>query len=98
MREAEYQAKVINKIKKKFNLADEDVLKNDSAYIQGIPDWVVYYGNKYAMLEIKISEDAHKQPNQPYYVDHFNKQSFARFIYPENEKEVLKDLEDFFTK
>ncbi len=98
MRESEYQEKVIKKIKKKFNLADEDVLKNDSAYISGIPDWTVFCGNKYAMLEIKISEDAKKRPGQDYYVNHFNNQSFARFIYPENEKEVLKDLEDFFTK
>lgn len=98
MRESEYQEKVIKKIKKKFDLADEDVLKNDSAYISGIPDWTVFCGNKYAMLEIKISKDAKKQPCQPYYVDHFNSQAFARFIYPENEKEVLKDLEDYFKK
>jgi hypothetical protein len=98
MKESEYQTKVIKKIKKIFNLADEDVLKNDSAYISGIPDWVIFCGQKYAMLEIKISETANIQPGQPYYINHFNNQSFARFIYPENEKEVLKDLEEYFAK
>ena len=94
MREPEYQKKVINKIKAMF--PGSKALKNDSAYIQGIPDWTVFYKDKYAILEIKISKDAVHQPNQDYYVEEFNKDSFGRFLYPENEIEVLNDLSKHF--
>ena len=52
--------------------------------IQGIPDLLVLYKNKWASLENKKSEKATRRPNQEYYVDRMNKMSFSRFIYPEN--------------
>ena len=95
MTEAEYQKKVTDKIKKL--LPGCDVLKNNSAYIQGIPDWSVIYGGKHAYLEIKIEEKAHRQPNQGYYIDKANYSGgFGRFVYPENEKEVLNDMINYF--
>ena len=97
MNESEYQKKVIKKIKTK--LPGCDVLKNDSRYLQGIPDWSVIYEGKHAYLEIKISKDAHHQPNQDYYIDKANSSNgFGRFIYPENEKEVLKDMVEYLHK
>ena len=40
------------------------VLKNDASYIQGIPDLIVLYNDKWASLEIKKNKKAACQPNQ----------------------------------
>lgn len=72
------------------------VMKNDASYIQGIPDLLVLYKDKWATLENKKSAKAHKQPNQEYYVGVMDEMSFSRFIFPENKNVVLKELERFF--
>ncbi len=72
------------------------ILKNDSSYIQGFPDWTILYKDKWAVLEAKRSKNAKKQPNQPYYVDKLNTMSFSRFVYPENKDDVLRELEQIF--
>ena len=64
--------------------------------IQGIPDLLVLYKNKWASLENKKSEKATRRPNQEYYVNRMNEMSFSRFIYPENKEEVLNDLKTYF--
>lgn len=69
------------------------VMKNDSAQIQGIPDLIVIYRDRWAMLEVKPFERAIHQPNQDYYVEKFNDWSFAAFIYPENKEEILDGLQ-----
>ena len=94
MKESKFQGDLIKKIKKRFPGAE--VLKNDSSYIQGIPDLSVLYKDKYAFLECKKSKNEKHQPNQDRYVEKFNNMSFARFIYPENEEEVLDELQKSF--
>ena len=64
--------------------------------IQGIPDLLVLYKNKWASLENKKSANATKRPNQEYYVELMNNMSFSRFIFPENKDEVLNELKQFF--
>lgn len=93
MFEREYQAWLIKRLKKKF--IGCEVLKNDSGYIQGIPDLTILYQDKWAMLEVKISEDSIVRPNQAYYIEKMNRMSFAAFIYPENQEEVLSALSEF---
>lgn len=74
------------------------VMKNDASYIQGIPDLLVLYKDKWATLENKKSAKEHKQPNQEYYVGVMDEMSFSRFIFPENKNVVLKELERFFNE
>ena len=67
-------------------------MKLDSSYIQGIPDLLILYKDKWATLECKKNARANRQPNQEYYVDLMDKMSFSRFICPENKEDVLNEL------
>lgn len=92
--EKDFQAKLIKDIKNIFKGCL--VMKLDSSYIQGIPDLLILYRNKWASLECKKSMRAKKQPNQTYYVELMNDMSFSRFISPENKEEVLNELQQTF--
>lgn len=89
--ETAYQAKLIRKIELMFPGCI--ILKNDPTEVQGIPDLLILFIGTWAMLEVKLSEESPVQPNQEYYVDLFDGMSFAAFIYPENERQVLDDLQ-----
>lgn len=92
--ESGFQAKLIKELKKIFE--GSIVTKMDSGHIQGIPDLLILYKNKWATLECKKYASAKKQPNQEYYVDKMNEMSFSRFICPENKEAVLNELKEFF--
>lgn len=92
--ERDFQSKLIKDIKAIFKGCL--VMKLDSSYIQGIPDLLVLYKDKWASLECKKTERAKKQPNQEYYVGLMNNMSFSRFISPENKEEVLNELQQTF--
>jgi hypothetical protein len=94
MLENKFQAMLVKEIKEMFPGCI--VMKNDSSYIQGIPDLLVLYRNKWGSLECKKTANARRQPNQEYYVERMNDMSFARFICPENREEVLQDLKEYF--
>lgn len=95
MLESKFQASLIKKLKELFDGCI--VMKNDSSYIQGIPDLLVLYRDRWASLEVKKSAKAKRQPNQEYYVGRMNEMSFSRFISPENKDEVLEELHRYFT-
>ena len=72
------------------------VFHSDPNEIQGFPDLIILYKNKWAALEGKKSSCASCRPNQKHYVEKMNEMSFASFIYPENKEEVLHDLQQTF--
>lgn len=92
--ERDFQASLIKKLKLIFE--DCLVMKLDSSYIQGIPDLLILWRDKWATLECKKSSNASHRPNQNYYVDKMNEMSFSRFISPENEEEVIDELQQAF--
>lgn len=92
--EREFQPNLIKELKDAFPGCL--ITKLDSSYIQGIPDLLILYKNKWAILEVKRNAKAEHQPNQDYYVNHLNDMSFSRFIYPENKEEVLHELYETF--
>lgn len=94
MRESEFQAKLKTELKSRFPGCI--VTKLDSGDIQGIPDLLVLYNDKWATLECKKNANAKKQPNQEHHVRRMNEMSFSRFVYPENKEEVLRDLQSTF--
>lgn len=94
MLERNFQKTLIKDIKKRFDGCM--VLKNDPNYIQGVPDLLVLYKNKWAALECKKSSKAAHQPNQDYYINKMNQMSYASIVSPENKEEVLHDLERTF--
>ena len=89
--ERDFQKNLIKELKDIF--VGCIVMKNDSSYIQGIPDLLILYNDKWAALEVKKSGAASHRPNQEYYVDKMDDMSFARFIYPENKEVVLDELQ-----
>ena len=94
MKESIFQSRLIKELKDRFPGCV--VMKNDSSYIQGIPDLLILYKKHWGSLEVKNSSTARRQPNQSYYVDKMNEMSFSRFIFPENKEEVLDELTHFF--
>ena len=50
-RESQFQRELINEIKDRFPGCI--VMKNDPNYIQGIPDLIVLYNDRWAALECK---------------------------------------------
>lgn len=93
-RESNFQASLIKEIENRFE--GSIVTKMDSGHIQGIPDLLVLYRDKWAALECKASGKESHQPNQDWYVEHMNQMSYASFIYPENKEKVLNEIEQSF--
>lgn len=90
-KESDFQKDVINEIHER--LPGSIVMKTDPRYIQGLPDLLVLFNDRWASLECKRSSTANKQPNQDTYVEMMNDMSISRFIYPENKEEVLNEVQ-----
>lgn len=98
MRERDYQAGLIKKLKRLYPGCL--ILKNDSSYMQGIPDLTIFYQDKWAALEVKAKAPIGTtafEPNQEWFLEKMNEMSFAACIFPENEKDVLRGLQHTFS-
>lgn len=94
MTEAQYQRALFKKLE--ALLPGCVIIMNNATYIQGIPDLTILYQAQWAMLELKKSSTAARRANQEHYVTKLNDMSFAAFINPDNEEEVLFDLQQAF--
>lgn len=72
------------------------IQKNDANYRQGVPDLLILFRDKWALLECKKSANETPRPNQPYYVAWAKQHSYGSFVYPENRDQVIKELFHFF--
>lgn len=72
------------------------IIKTSANYIQGFPDLLVLYKNRWAALECKRSNNAAKQVNQEYYVGQLNDLSFSAFVSYQNQEEILHELQQAF--
>lgn len=95
MLESEYQAALIKRIIRRFGPDRCRVQINDPNMpgCQGIPDLTVYVDNMWGFLEVKASEKSKLRPNQDWWIKKWGENTFCSFIYPENEEEVLRALE-----
>lgn len=94
MSESDFQSKLIKELKSIFEGCI--VLKNDSSYLQGVPDLLILYKDKWAMLEVKAKPSSKLRPNQDYYIKKLGEMSYAAFVTPNNKEEVLNDLQHAF--
>jgi hypothetical protein len=62
--ESQFQSKLIKKLKQLFPGCE--ITKLDALYQQGFPDLLILWKDKWAVLEVKISEKASRQPNQDF--------------------------------
>lgn len=92
--ERHFQASIIKELKEMFRGCL--VVKLDPNYIQGLPDLLVLYEDKWATLECKQNAKARHRPNQDYYVELMDDMSFSRFVFPENKEEVMDELRKAF--
>lgn len=90
MLESKFQSELKKEIKQR--LPGCIVIKQDASQIQGIPDLLILHKDRWAALEVKAHEKAHRQPNQEYYVDKLDGMSYAAFIHPGNKEDVLDAL------
>ena len=89
-----FQSELIKELKELFPRCI--ILKNEPTYIQGIPDLLILFEDKWAALEVKKSITASHRPNQEFYVNKMGRMSYANFIYPENKEVVLNELQETF--
>lgn len=91
MKENKYQAELKKRILNDF--PGSIVLKNDPNMIQGIPDLLVLFKDKWAALEVKKDAKSPHRPNQEWYVTKMDAMSYAATIYPENEEMIMDELQ-----
>jgi len=92
--ESRFQASLIREIKRKYPGAV--IIKPDSGYLQGIPDRLILYQDKWIAFECKATKASGHRINQDYYIDLLNDMSYASFVYPENKERFLYELQQTF--
>lgn len=76
------------------------VTKLNPNHIQGIPDVLLLWRDRWAIFEVKRRKPRTSRdyrPNQEYYLELLDGMSFAACVYPENVEEVLDALQRSFS-
>lgn len=94
MGESKFEQDLIDEIMEMYPGAI--ILKNDSSLLQGIPDRLVLFEDRWAAFETKAYGTARHRPNQDYYIRVMNNMSFAQFVFPENKERFLYGLQSTF--
>lgn len=89
--ERDIQPRIISKLEKR--LPGALIYKGDTRFKQGSPDLIILYNDRWAMLEVKRSATARKRPNQEHYINKLNNMSYAALIHPDNEEDILDELQ-----
>jgi hypothetical protein len=98
MLESRFQGEFLKKLR--LLLPGCIIMKNDSSYLQGVPDYIFLWRDRWGTLEFKRRRPRSSrdfEPNQEWYIDTMNDMSFSRCVYPENEEEVLDEIQHTFT-
>lgn len=94
-----YQPKLIRRLRREF--PGIVIIKNDTDYQQGFPDWTLLYHFTWAVLEIKKRKPrpgtSDFEPNQEWFLEELNHLCFAACVYPENEEEIIDALKSTFS-
>lgn len=83
---------------------DIEIFEPNPTQRRSSPDMLLFDGipdeenpiQVWAALEFKASKNSSHRPNQDYRVSRLSKKGYASFVYPENEMEVLDELEKLF--
>jgi hypothetical protein len=94
--ESKFQHDLVLELRDMF--PDCIILLGNSSYLQGVPDILILWRDRWAALECKDRKTSRKEPNQKYYVEIMDRMSFSAFIYPENREIVLNDLQHAFRR
>jgi hypothetical protein len=86
-----YQRHVIARLRELY--PEAIIIKGDANFLQGIPDLLVLWNDRWAALECKMNQASDRQPNQDFYIELMDQWSFAAFIWPDNEEAVLGALQ-----
>lgn len=93
--ESEFQPVLKKELSKRFPGCV--IIKQDpNSSFQGVPDLLVLFEDRWAILETKRRPKSARRTHQGYYVDKFNEMSFSAFVNPDNMDEVLDDLQQTF--
>ena len=88
-----------DKIKKRLNLFPNSYhFTKEAVSLRVIPDIIGCSNGKFFALEVKASRNSNKTEMQKHILEKIKRAgSFASFIYPENEEEVLTALYEWCT-
>lgn len=88
--EAKFQQKMVKWLRSK----GAKVIKMDPSMgaQKGIPDYIVLKSGWWGLIEFKAHKNSPKRPGQQQWIDWAEENSWGRFCYPENEKEVKAEL------
>lgn len=93
MLESDLKRRFLEKLRERLVGTDIDIYVTTS---RSKPDIALLGSPKWATLEFKKDREASHQPNQNYHVYRMNQKSYSRFVYPDNEEEILDELEELF--